>query len=167
LRVLVVQALFSLLAAVFVVGALARFALPGPDPLPVWFTIVLGVGGALFGALVVAIYVVAAGRTEESFLAGQGIFATAAVAGATGLYFLYRRFGQNRPITGPGAQRLPLKPRGLNRILRGKPHKWLEETAVPGAVPVDQLAKLVALRDAGKIDAAEFDRRKAALVEKI
>ena len=163
----VVQALLSLLVAVFAVGALARFALPGPDPLPVWFTMVFGVGGALFGALVMAIYVVAAGGTAESFVVGQGIFATAAVAGATGLYFLYRRFVQDRPITGPDAQRLPLKPRGLNRILRGKPHKWLEETAVPGPIPVDQLAKLVALRDAGKIDTAEFERRKAALVEEI
>jgi uncharacterized membrane protein YeaQ/YmgE (transglycosylase-associated protein family) len=165
--VLVVQAVLSLLVAVFVVGVLARFALPGPDPLPVWLTIVFGAGGAVFGALVMAIYVLGAGGTAESFAAGQGIFVTAAVAGATGLYFLYRRFVQGRPITGPGAQRLPLTPRGLHRILRGRPHKWLEETAVPGAAPVDQLAKLVALKDAGKIDVGEFERRKAALVEKI
>ena len=164
---LVVQGLLSFLAGAFVVGALARFALPGPDPLPVWFTIVFGFGGSLFGALVMAIYVVSAGGTAESFVVGQGIFATAAVAGATGLYFLYRRFVQDRPITGPEARRMPLKPRGLNRILRGKPHSWLEETAAPGPVPVEQLTKLVALRDAGKIDAAEFERRKAALVDKI
>ena len=161
------QGLIALGAAVFAVGAVARFALPGPDPLPVWLTSVFGLAGSLLGAMITAIYVLASGGGERAYVEGQGIFITAACGCATGVYFLYRRFAQDRPITGEEARRLPLKPRGLNQILRRKPHKWLEETAEPGPVPVEQLAKLVALRDAGKIEPEEFERRKAALVAEL
>ena len=32
-----------------VIGLLARFAVPGPDPMPLWLTIVFGAAGALVG----------------------------------------------------------------------------------------------------------------------
>ena len=60
-----------------------------------------------------------------------------------------------------------MPPKRLRRTLRRQPHDYLEETATPGEQPLEQLAKLVALRDAGRIDAAEFERRKAALVERL
>src|SRR5581483_5529783 len=33
----------------FVTGALARFAIPGPDPMPAWLTISIGLAGSLVG----------------------------------------------------------------------------------------------------------------------
>jgi uncharacterized membrane protein YeaQ/YmgE (transglycosylase-associated protein family) len=36
----------------FVTGGLARFALPGPDPMPVWLTIAIGLTGSIVGAVV-------------------------------------------------------------------------------------------------------------------
>jgi len=78
-----------------VVGALARLALPGPDPMSVLATIGLGIGGFLVGGIV-------------SYLllghAGGIIFA---VLGATLLLYLRRRFVQHRPLTGPKARQLP------------------------------------------------------------
>lgn len=79
----------------FVAGALARWALPGPDPMPWWATILLGVGGGIVGGMVF----------YALFGTGGGIIA--AVLGAMLLLFLYRRFVQKRSLTGPGARRAP------------------------------------------------------------
>jgi uncharacterized membrane protein YeaQ/YmgE (transglycosylase-associated protein family) len=77
----------------FIVGGLARLALPGPDPMPWYATLGLGLGGSLIGGLV-----------AELLLGTYGglIFA---VLGATLLLYLYRRFVQGRGITGPAARR--------------------------------------------------------------
>src|SRR5256885_16644169 len=37
----------------FVTGALARFALPGPDPMPPWLTIAIGLIGTVAGTSIV------------------------------------------------------------------------------------------------------------------
>ncbi len=44
------QSIISVIFIGFVTGALARFALPGPDPMPMWLTIVIGITGTLVGA---------------------------------------------------------------------------------------------------------------------
>jgi len=64
-----------------IIGALARLALPGPDPMPIWATILLGWAGSLVGGVISWI-------------------------GAIVVLYLYRRFVQHRPITGPGSRRL-------------------------------------------------------------
>jgi len=80
----------------FIVGALARLALPGPDPMPWYATIGLGLAGSLVGGIVAHILL---------GVAGGLIFA---VLGATLLLYLYRRFVQGRGLTGPTAGgRLP------------------------------------------------------------
>jgi uncharacterized membrane protein YeaQ/YmgE (transglycosylase-associated protein family) len=77
-----------------IVGALARLALPGPDPMPIWATILLGWAGSLVGGLVAwALF----GRPAGFVLS---------VVGAIVILYLYRRFVQHRPITGPGSRRL-------------------------------------------------------------
>jgi uncharacterized membrane protein YeaQ/YmgE (transglycosylase-associated protein family) len=76
----------------FIAGVLARWALPGPDPMPWWATILLGVGGGVVGGMVF----------YALFGTGGGIIA--AVLGAMLLLFLYRRFVQKRPLTGPSAR---------------------------------------------------------------
>jgi uncharacterized membrane protein YeaQ/YmgE (transglycosylase-associated protein family) len=77
-----------------IVGALARLALPGPDPMPIWATILLGWAGSLLGGLV----------TWALWGRAGGIIVS--ILGAMVILFLYRHFVQKRPLTGPGARRL-------------------------------------------------------------
>ena len=75
-----------------VVGALARLALPGPDPMGILATIGLGLGGSFLGGIVAHIFL------------GAGGGVVFAVLGAILILYLYRRFVQHRPLTGPGAR---------------------------------------------------------------
>jgi uncharacterized membrane protein YeaQ/YmgE (transglycosylase-associated protein family) len=83
-----------LIAWGFVVGGLARLALPGPDPMPWYATIGLGLGGSIIGGLIA--------RLLFGTYGGGLIFA---VLGAILLLYLYRRFVQHRGVTGPSAGR--------------------------------------------------------------
>lgn len=71
-----------------VVGALARLALPGPDPMGIPATIGLGLAGSLVGGIV--------GR----LLFGRPGGLILAVLGAMLVLYLYRRFVQKRGLTG-------------------------------------------------------------------
>jgi len=79
----------------FIVGGLARLALPGPDPMPWYATIGLGLAGSLIGGIIARLLLGTAGGLIFAF------------AGATLLLYLYRRFVQGRGITGPSTRRLP------------------------------------------------------------
>ncbi len=35
-----------------IIGALGRLAIPGPNPMSIWMTILVGIGGALVGGLI-------------------------------------------------------------------------------------------------------------------
>jgi uncharacterized membrane protein YeaQ/YmgE (transglycosylase-associated protein family) len=70
-----------------VVGALARLALPGPDPMGILATIGLGLAGSFLGGIVARIFL------------GTGGGIIFAVLGATLILYLYRRFVQHRPLT--------------------------------------------------------------------
>jgi uncharacterized membrane protein YeaQ/YmgE (transglycosylase-associated protein family) len=76
----------------FIVGGLARLALPGPDPMPWYATLGLGLGGSLIGGILARLLIGTAGGL---------IFA---VLGAILLLYLYRRYAQSRGITGPSAR---------------------------------------------------------------
>ena len=79
----------------FVVGGLARLAVPGPDPMPWWATILLGIGGMWLGGVVSAIFLGSAPGLLFSLL------------GAVLLLIAYRKLVQKRPLTGPDAGRVP------------------------------------------------------------
>jgi uncharacterized membrane protein YeaQ/YmgE (transglycosylase-associated protein family) len=66
-----------------VIGALGRLAIPGPDPMSVGMTILIGVGGSLIGGLI--------GRA----LFGDGGLILS-VAGAALLVWLTRRWRRTR-----------------------------------------------------------------------
>jgi uncharacterized membrane protein YeaQ/YmgE (transglycosylase-associated protein family) len=78
-----------------IIGALARLAIPGPDPMPIWLTIAIGVGGSLLGGIVTRIFF------------GTGVSFFFAFLGAMLLVILYRKYVQHRPIWGPGARQPP------------------------------------------------------------
>jgi uncharacterized membrane protein YeaQ/YmgE (transglycosylase-associated protein family) len=90
------QALSIVLTA-FVTGALARFAVPGPDPMPAWLTVLIGLVGTLVGAGIV----VAITGADPAWMGIAGFLA------AIALVLAYRRFVQKRAIWGTEAYRFP------------------------------------------------------------
>ena len=85
-----------ILISAFVVGALGRLAVPGPDPMPIWLTILLGLVGSIVG-----------GSIAVALGWGGGAVFVVSVFIATLLVIAYRRFVQKRGITGPDARRMP------------------------------------------------------------
>ena len=87
----------AILVSGFITGGLARFAIPGPDPMPIWLTIAIGLTGSIVGAV--------AGRAishDNAYVVSVLSFAI-----AIALVAAYRRFVQHRPIFGPGALVFP------------------------------------------------------------
>jgi len=74
----------------FFTGALARLAIPGPDPMPIWLTVSIGLVGSIAGAVV--------GRSLSNDNGYVISFTSFGVAIA--LVAAYRRFVQQRPIFG-------------------------------------------------------------------
>jgi uncharacterized membrane protein YeaQ/YmgE (transglycosylase-associated protein family) len=86
----------AILISGLAIGALGRLAVPGPDPMPIWVTILLGIVGSIVGGLV---------AVALGFGVG-GIFVLSVLA-ATLIVIAYRRIVQKRGITGPDAKRMP------------------------------------------------------------
>jgi uncharacterized membrane protein YeaQ/YmgE (transglycosylase-associated protein family) len=87
--------LFWLVITGLVIGGLARLALPGPDPMGIGMTILVGLGGSFLGGIITSLI---AGRNAWSFLV--------AVLVATGIVYLIRRSrGGTLFDPGPGARR--------------------------------------------------------------
>jgi uncharacterized membrane protein YeaQ/YmgE (transglycosylase-associated protein family) len=128
-----VEAVLALVLGGLLVGALARLALPGPDPIPIWATVLLGVVGALLGG---GVGLAAAGPMGAIL---------ASVVVASFLLYLYRRLVQKRPITGPEARRRPGR------------------EAAPVEPPEQRLRRLQQLRDDGLISDEEFELRQRQL----
>jgi uncharacterized membrane protein YeaQ/YmgE (transglycosylase-associated protein family) len=80
----------AILISGFVIGGLGRLAVPGPDPMPIWMTILLGIVGSIVGGAVALALGLGVG----------GVFVLAVLA-ATVIVIAYRRLVQKRPITGP------------------------------------------------------------------
>jgi uncharacterized membrane protein YeaQ/YmgE (transglycosylase-associated protein family) len=89
--------ILAVIFTAFFTGALARFAVPGPDPMPAWLTILIGLVGTVIGwGIVVAI----AGN-DPAWTGIAGFLVSIA------LVVLYRRFVQKRALWGPDAYRFP------------------------------------------------------------
>jgi uncharacterized membrane protein YeaQ/YmgE (transglycosylase-associated protein family) len=98
-----VEVVLVLLVQGLVVGALGRLAIPGPDPMPWWLTLAIGLIGSIVG-----------GALGYAVAGESGAFLGAVVAAAL-LIVLYRRVVQRRGITGPEAKRRPTRGFGLRR----------------------------------------------------
>jgi uncharacterized membrane protein YeaQ/YmgE (transglycosylase-associated protein family) len=96
----VLGAIVSLLVSGLVIGLLARFAVPGKDPLKLWQTILLGIAGSLLGGFLAALLGVIDG--DDTISGGEaGASFVFALGGAIVLLILYRKLVQKRPLTGP------------------------------------------------------------------
>ena len=89
--------IISVIVTAFVTGALARFAVPGPDPMPAWLTILIGLIGTLIGAGIVLAVV----GKDPAWVGIAGFVVSIA------LVIGYRRFVQKRALWGPEAYRFP------------------------------------------------------------
>jgi uncharacterized membrane protein YeaQ/YmgE (transglycosylase-associated protein family) len=83
----------AILISGLVIGGLGRLAVPGPDPMPIWVTILLGIVGSFVG-----------GAVAFSIGFGVGGVFVLSVAAATLIVIAYRKIVQKRGITGPGAK---------------------------------------------------------------
>jgi uncharacterized membrane protein YeaQ/YmgE (transglycosylase-associated protein family) len=96
-------AILSLVVSGLIIGLLARFAVPGKDPMPLWQTILLGIAGSILGGIVAGLFGVIDG--DDSVDAGEaGASFLFALGGAILLLILYRKLVQKRPLTGPDAR---------------------------------------------------------------
>ncbi len=95
--------LLLLVAGGFILGGLARLAVPGPDPMPFWLTTAIGIAGSILGGL------------TANLLFGKPGSLLLAYFGAVVLVILYRRFVQKRGIMGPDARERPRRGWGLRR----------------------------------------------------
>jgi uncharacterized membrane protein YeaQ/YmgE (transglycosylase-associated protein family) len=87
----------AILVSGFITGGLARLAIPGPDPMPIWLTIAIGLTGSIVGAVV-----------GEAISNDNGyVISFLSFGVAIALVAAYRRFVQHRPIVGPGALAFP------------------------------------------------------------
>ena len=182
------MAAIMFVAYAFITGALARFALPGPDPMPAWLTIVFGFGGTMIGTTIV--FAIAGWDTKNTQWAGIASFLAAVV-----LVLLYRRFVQKRPMWGKGVYRFPERGIGVEQYrerLRkvgidpdqigmdhplGIPQPGMASQRPPAPAhdhpgeptdnPAHYLGLLEELHDSGVLDDAEYDGARLRLLESL
>jgi uncharacterized membrane protein YeaQ/YmgE (transglycosylase-associated protein family) len=94
----------------FAFGALARWAVPGPDPMPVWMTIFIGLGGSAIGGGVTAAVLHA---SQSSSRADYFTIELASILTSILLVVAYRHFIQRRAIIGPDALKPPTRGFGI------------------------------------------------------
>jgi uncharacterized membrane protein YeaQ/YmgE (transglycosylase-associated protein family) len=95
----------AILLSGFLTGALARLAIPGPDPMPVWLTLAIGLAGSIVGAVV-----------GKAISHDNGVVISFLSFGiAISLVAAYRRFVQKRPVFGPAALAFPERGLGVEQ----------------------------------------------------
>jgi uncharacterized membrane protein YeaQ/YmgE (transglycosylase-associated protein family) len=153
------------MAVGFVTGALARLAVPGPDPMPAWLTIAIGLTGSISGG-VIAVAVWGRKATSEASLLGFGIAILLVVA--------YRRFYQRRPVVGPDALKFPERGIGIERFRERREkvlHSIRQQQHAQSQQRVnevnDQIRKLAELHDEGVLTDEEFETKKRELLSQI
>lgn len=166
----------GVLISAFVTGALARLAVPGPDPMPAWLTILVGLGGSLGGGGIAY----AAGARSAYVISLVGF------AVAIALVVAYRRFVQRRPVLGRDAYRFPERGVGVDtyreRLQRAgiDPDRIGTGPVVPAATPADPATReeptenpahfirlLDELHDAGVLEDDEYDTARRRLLDRL
>jgi uncharacterized membrane protein YeaQ/YmgE (transglycosylase-associated protein family) len=164
----VAGSLISIALSGFLIGALARLALPGPDPMPFWLTVLVGLGGSIVGGGIAAgIY-----GARHTFDSSNHAFVTLLleVGAAVAIVGLYRRYVQQRPLSGPDARRFPSRGVGIERMRSRLRQLGIDPDRVTGPPGTDarledrsgdeiaaELEKLREQREAGAISQEEYD----------
>jgi uncharacterized membrane protein YeaQ/YmgE (transglycosylase-associated protein family) len=182
LRPAVLITIIGTIAAGFIVGALARLAVPGPDPMPAWLTVLIGLIGSGIGSAI------AYGLFGRDAYAGSMLGFLAAVL----LVVAYRHYVQHRPIWGRDALRFPRRGVGIQEYRKRlerigidpdrlpfetgyerpsmtAPSAQPEPSAASGAEPspeerTEALRRLAEDRDAGLISAEDYRERRRRIV---
>jgi uncharacterized membrane protein YeaQ/YmgE (transglycosylase-associated protein family) len=161
----VLGAVIAIMVAGFITGALARLAVPGPDPMPVWLTIAIGLAGSWGGGAIAALI--------WGWNSTYGVSILGFVV-AILLVIAYRRFYQGRPLTGPEAMKFPERGVGLDkfRARRERTQEMLRQaqhaqTQADYQDVTDQIRKLSDLRDEGVISNEEFEAKKRELLSRL
>jgi uncharacterized membrane protein YeaQ/YmgE (transglycosylase-associated protein family) len=150
----------SILVTGLFTGALARLAVPGPDPMPLWLTLSIGLSGSIVGAVVArALF------DDNDFVTSLGSL-TVAIA----LVLAYRRFVQHRPLWGPEAMRFPQRGLGIEqyrerlRRLGVNPDANVPQPRRPEAQRLGTM--LEELHRAGILDETELAEKRRVLEER-
>ena len=174
----VLGGILSVILAGFLIGGLARLAVPGPDPMPFWLTVFVGMTGSIVGG-VIATAIYGASHTIDS---SSHAFVTLLleVGAAIAIVVGYRRFVQRRPLSGPDAYRFPSRGFGISQMrarlrqLGIDPDRLSRRGQRPGgAAPesgqltaervADELAKLRKQRDSGTLSDEEYEQAREKL----
>jgi uncharacterized membrane protein YeaQ/YmgE (transglycosylase-associated protein family) len=176
------SSVISVIVTAFITGGLARFAVPGPDPMPAWLTILIGLVGTLIGAGIV----VAITGADPAWMGIAGFFC------AMALVMAYRRFVQKRPLWGPGAYRFPERGIGVEEYRERLTRAGIDPDAIgrnmaaaltaqqtpvpaPAAVraddptdnPAHYLGLLEELHDNGVLSEEEYSAARVRLLERL
>jgi len=161
----------------FFTGGLARLAVPGPDPMPVWLTILIGLVGAFGGGSVAY----AAGARSDFAINTIG-FGVAIL-----LVVLYRRFVQRRAVVGRDAFRFPERGIGVDAYRERLQRAGIDpdrigtipqpfptappQAAASGEDPTENPAHFIRLldelHDAGVLDDEEYGAARTRLLERL
>ena len=180
--------ILTALLTAFVTGGLARFAVPGPDPMPAWLTIAIGLLATLIGTTIV---IAIEGRdTKDTSWVGIASFLA-----AVGLVVAYRVLWQKRKLWGPDAYRFPERGIGVShqreRLRKagidpdqigvgvpfgvGRPDAGVQQPTAsaydhpgePTENPAHYLGLLEELHDSGVLDDEEYDAARLRLLEQL
>ncbi len=116
----------GVLASAFITGALARLAIPGPDPMPIWLTILIGLVGTLGGG----------GIAYAAGLRSPYAINTVGFVAAILLVVAYRRFVQRRPIFGRDAYTFPKRGFGIETYRNRLRRAGLDPDNMPTVTPL-------------------------------
>jgi uncharacterized membrane protein YeaQ/YmgE (transglycosylase-associated protein family) len=158
----------------FLIGAAARYVVPGPDPMPFWLTVLIGLAGSVVGgAIGLGLY----GTGGVTRTHGH-VFVTVMIEilAAAALVVLYRRLVQRRPLAGPDAYRFPQRGFGIQRLRARFKRLGIDPDELPmlgrtppggGGPPPDELererAKLEEQRERGELTDEEYEQARERL----
>jgi uncharacterized membrane protein YeaQ/YmgE (transglycosylase-associated protein family) len=164
-------AILAVIFSGFLIGGAARWIVPGPDPMPFWLTVLIGLFGSMVGGGIAA----AAFGSSNPFDSSGHAFVTLLleIAAATALVAAYRRFVQQRPLSGAEAYRFPTRGFGVQRMrtrlrqLGVDPDKLAQPGTPTAPQPVAEeartLAQLRELHDKGVLTDEEYERARERL----
>jgi uncharacterized membrane protein YeaQ/YmgE (transglycosylase-associated protein family) len=147
----------AILVSGLVTGGLARLAIPGPDPMPIWLTVAIGLVGSITGAVIGK-----AISNDNGFVISFLSFGV-----AIALVAAYRRFVQKRPVFGPGALAFPERGLGVDQTRERLQRLGIDPNALrpdPAALERNRLEGMLReLHRAGVLTDEELTEKLAGL----